>query len=69
MRWALALIVLHGIDGQVIYVNPSEIVSARAPQTEFLHSAINCSLQTVDGKLINVAETCEVVLEQIDKSD
>lgn len=69
MRWALALIVLHGIDGQVIYVNPSEIVSARAPQTEFLHSSIKCSLQTVDGKLINVAETCEVVLEQIDKSD
>ncbi len=69
MRWALALIVLHGIDGQVIYVNPSEIVSARAPQTEFLHSSIKCSLQTVDGKLINVAETCEVVLEQIGRSD
>lgn len=69
MRFALVLIALHGLDGQIIYVNPSEIVSARMPSTTLLHQNIKCTLQTADGKLINVADDCVTVLREIGKTD
>lgn len=69
MRWVLALVALHGLDGQVIYVNPSEIVSARAPATDLLHEHVKCTLQTADGKLINVTDACEDVLRLIGKEE
>lgn len=62
---ALALIGLHGLDGQLIWVNPSEIVSMRTPNTNLLHQNIKCTLQTVDGKLINVTDTCDEVRHEI----
>lgn len=68
MRLAIVMIALHGLDGQVIWVNPSEIISARAPATELLHQDIKCTLQTVDGKLINVTDVCEDVLRLIGKT-
>lgn len=65
MRWALALIALHGLDGQTIWVNPAEVISVRAPATDLLHEGVKCTLQTVDGKLINVADDCETVLRGV----
>jgi hypothetical protein len=67
MRWVLVWLALHGLDGQTIYVNPSEIVSARAPSTDLLHSDVKCTLQTADGKLINVTDTCDEVLHLLGK--
>lgn len=69
MRFVLAMIALHGLDGQTIYVNPSEIVSARAPATEYLHENIKCTLQTADGKLINVTDGCGEVMRLIGRAD
>ena len=68
MRLAIALIVLHGLDGQTIYVNPAEVVSVRAPATDLLHSDVKCTLQTADGKLINVVDSCLDVRQQIERS-
>lgn len=62
---ALALVMLHGLDGQPIFVNPHEIVSVRAPTSELLHENVNCSIQTADGRLINVVDTCAQVMEAI----
>jgi hypothetical protein len=61
---ALLLVALSGPDGQVIFVNPEEIISIRAPrETHAQHfaSAIHCVLQTADGKLINVVDDCDTV--------
>lgn len=69
MRFALALVVLHGLDGQTIYVNPETIVSVRAPSTDLIHPDVKCTLQTADGKLINVTDACDDVLHQIGKSE
>jgi uncharacterized protein YlzI (FlbEa/FlbD family) len=66
---AVAMIVLDGLDGQAIYVNPREVVSVRAPTSELLHSDIKCTLQTADGKLINVANVCDEVLRRIGKAE
>jgi uncharacterized protein YlzI (FlbEa/FlbD family) len=69
MRFVLALIVLHGLDGQLIHVNPAEIVSVRAPSSDLLAPEIKCTLQTADGKLINVTDTCDEVLHRIGKAE
>ena len=69
MRLAFALIVLHGLDGQTIYVNPETIVSVRAPSSDLIHPDVKCTLQTSDGKLINVVDVCDDVLKQIGKSE
>lgn len=69
MRLAFALIALHGLDGQMIYVNPETIVSARAPLSDLIHPDVKCTLQTADGKLINVVDPCEDVLKQIGRSE
>lgn len=66
---AVILITLDGPEGQTIYVNPANIVSVRPPQTDLIHPGIKCTLQTNDGKLINVVDTCEEVLLRIGKAE
>lgn len=66
--FALVLIALHGLDGQLIWVNPAEIVSVRAPATNLLHHDIKCTLQTADGKLINVTDSCDEVRREIEEA-
>lgn len=58
---AVVLITLTGLDGQIIYVNPAEVVSIRAPTSDLLHENVKCSLQTVDGRIINVTNSCDEV--------
>jgi hypothetical protein len=65
---ALALIALYGPDGQAIFVNPQEIVSFREPReanAEHFAASIHCVLQTADGKLINVTDTCDEVRHKL----
>jgi len=59
---ALHLLKLTGLDGQVIEVNPEQIVSLRVPRDEgTLHAGIRCLIHTTDGKFISVLETCDYV--------
>ena len=62
--FAIVLVALSGPDGQVIFVNPAEVVSIRSPRalhSEHFAPGIRCVLQTVDGKAIGVADDCDVV--------
>lgn len=61
IRVAVTLITLTGLDGQTIYVNPAEVVSIRAPTSDLLHEGVKCSLQTADGRLVNVVNTCDEI--------
>lgn len=56
------LVALNGPGRQVIWVNPAEVVSVRAPRdTTESHFGpeVNCILQTADGKLIAITDECE----------
>ena len=54
------LIRLHGPNGQVIYINPVQVVSVRPPRVpDHVTPDIHCLLHTADGKFIAVSETCE----------
>ena len=64
---ALILIVLTGPDGQHIELNPKEIVSIREPRTTEDHfpKGARCLINTTDGKIVVVTNTCEAVHEMI----
>jgi hypothetical protein len=65
---AIVLAALNGPEGQTIFVNPEEIVSIRAPretQAEHFAHGVHCVLQTADGKLVNVADNCDVVRAKV----
>jgi len=65
---AVHLLKLTGLDGQIIEVNPEQIVSIRVPRDEgTLHSGIRCLIHTTDGKFIAVLETCEVIQKLLEQ--
>jgi hypothetical protein len=57
---ALTLIVLTGPGGQIVKINPDEVVSLRAPRsTDHLPRTVPCIVFTTDTKFIGVEETCD----------
>jgi uncharacterized protein YlzI (FlbEa/FlbD family) len=67
------LVVLHllkvtGLDGQVIEINPDQIVSIRTPRPSErpVHEKVQCLIHTTDGKFISVVETCDEVQKLLD---
>jgi len=65
---ALHLIKVTGLDGQIIELNPEQIVSLRVPREEgTLHAGIRCLIHTTDGKFISVLETCESVQKLLEQ--
>jgi len=64
----LTLVALNGPDGQVIYVNPAQILSVRAPR-DYADNTVNpviaCAIEMSDGKFVNVIDNCEAVLAKI----
>lgn len=60
MLVAVVLVMLTGVGGQRIEVNPAEVVSIR-PQRGNLAGGVQCLIHTTDGKYISVVETCEIV--------
>ena len=61
----LGFVLLTGPGGQVIAVNPTEIVSLREPRGDNFDKDVHCLIHTADGKFIAVIETCEVVRGKI----
>lgn len=61
---AVALIVLHGIDGHEVRVNPPQIASLHTPRANVkkedrLYSdKANCIISLADGKNLQVLESC-----------
>jgi hypothetical protein len=67
----LHLLKLTGLDGQMIEVNPDQIVSLRVPredQERHIHEKAQCLIHTTDGKFISVIETCERVQRLLEES-
>jgi hypothetical protein len=67
---AIVLIIVTGLGGQVISVNPAEIVSLREPRGDgHFDKDVHCLIHTVDGKFISVTETCDIVRKEIDNAE
>lgn len=64
----LALVALNGPNGQVIWVNPDQIVSIRKMREDKKNEVaawVNCAIETETGKFVNTADTCDVVIEKL----
>ena len=65
VREPLELIVLHAPSGQqLIYINPVEITSLRAPlpgARQHFAPGARCIIVVTNGSFISVSETCDMV--------
>jgi hypothetical protein len=74
MGWALLLIAaslveLHGPDGQVIWVNPDQVINIREPRgIPQGHWAVGtrCLVLTSDGKFFTTAEPCQEIRRKLE---
>jgi hypothetical protein len=61
----LQLVVLHGVEGRFIMINPTHVTMlVSAPpgaKNKHLVSGVNCMLNMSDGKFVTVTETCDQV--------
>jgi hypothetical protein len=60
----ILLIALQGTDGQVVWVNPSQVISIREPRgisQGHWAQGTKCLVLTVDGKFFTTVESCEQV--------
>lgn len=63
---SVSFVVLTGVSGQEIIVNPAAVVSVRVPRDgEHFGVGVRCLLTTVDGKFIAVVEPCSTVWERL----
>ena len=60
----MLLVQLMGTDGQIVWVNPSQVVSIREPRrmnTEHWPRGTKCLVLTTDQKFFTTSEPCEQV--------
>jgi hypothetical protein len=64
----MELLLLHTLDGRVIYVSPLHIVSVGEARIEGkLSRDVNCVVNLVDGKFVTVIESCTQIKESLRK--
>jgi hypothetical protein len=64
--FAVMLVTLTGVDNQRIDINPEAVVTIRTPrETTGVTDEVKCLVQTQDGKVATVIETCDVVRERL----
>jgi len=67
MLFVLKMISLHGPGGQMIELNPGEVISLREPSSqEHFAKSIKCIVSTSDGKFHTVLEDCNTVKQMLE---
>jgi hypothetical protein len=63
----LTLVIVHGLDGHEIIVNPQAVTSLQSPRSHDHHftEKARCFISLADGRFVNVVETCDTVREMI----
>jgi hypothetical protein len=64
-----AFIQLMGPDGQVIIVNPDQVVTVREPRhgvDGHFHKDVRCLLHMTDGHFVAVVDPCAVVRDLLE---
>lgn len=69
LSFVAAFIELQGPDGQIVYINPYQIISIREPRgTDRGHWApgTKCLVMTSDGKFITTTDTCAGIRKKLE---
>jgi hypothetical protein len=66
---ALKLVLLHGPGGQIIEINPDQVVTLREPRMFEGHipPGTNCVVNMADGKFNLVQEACATVRDMMEE--
>jgi hypothetical protein len=66
MKWLLALnlVTFPAPGGQLITINPHDVVSLTKPRVA-LEPSVECVINMVDGKHVPVTLTCDIVKERL----
>ena len=71
LEMAIALVLVHSPNGDLIEINPDQIISLRAaaPGKEeadrLYHKSVKCLINMADGKAVPAVENCEAIKAQI----
>jgi hypothetical protein len=67
---AFDLVTVTGLEHELIQINPSEVIALRAPRKvhRVLPPRANCAVQTTDGHFVSVLETCQEVLQRLERA-
>lgn len=66
----LRMVELHGPQGQTVWVNPTEVVSVRTPQSEnrkYLVRGARCVVTMTNGNIFAVLDECDEVMHRIEE--
>jgi hypothetical protein len=67
---ALTLVMLTGPGGQIVEINPEEVVSIRSPRSvDHMPRSVHCIVFTTDSKFIGVEEPCPQVEKKLKQTD
>lgn len=68
---AFLLIVLHGVDGRIIIINPAQITSMHAAKegqaNKLVTEYAQCVVSFTDGKFLSVTEDCDTIQHMIER--
>jgi hypothetical protein len=63
------LVLLHGVDGKEIWVNPESVVSMRGPSGQkLLPEGAKCMLSMVDSHFLSIRESCSEAKEAFERA-
>ena len=67
MKWLLALnlVTFAAPGGQVITINPHDVVSITKPRVQ-LEPSVQCIINLSDGKHVPVIDTCDAVKQMLE---
>ena len=66
---AVALVLLHMIDGRPVLINPKQVtqlLSSLPGPNKVLPDAVQCVIRLADGSYTSVAEDCDTVRKLIE---
>jgi hypothetical protein len=69
MLAAATMVELHGPDGQIIWLNPAQVINIREPRgidSGHWTKGTKCLVLTVDGKFFTTAESCVDVRRRLE---
>lgn len=69
---ATVLIVLHGVGGSEVLINPAMVTSMHAAKpnepNKLFTDAVACMISLSDGKFVTVVEPCDTVKQMMEQA-
>lgn len=65
------LAVFHSVDGYEVAINPAlvtSVIAAKGTPNKLLTDSVRCIVNLADGKIVTIAESCDVVRRRLEET-